>query len=51
VNEKPEQIERQNKRGRMLNLLLNTAVLLLLGAGIYLTVKFGLQLLDQHFSF
>jgi len=49
VNEKPERAEQQNRRGRVVNLLLNVVVLLLLGAGVCLTVEFGLQLLGQHF--
>lgn len=45
------QIERQNRRGRTINLLLNVIVLLLLGVGTYLMVKFGMQLLGQHLRF
>jgi len=48
VNEKPKRAEQQNRRGRVVNLLLNVVVLLL-GAGVCLTVEFGLQLLGQHF--
>lgn len=49
--EEPGWIERQNRRGRAVNLLLNFVVLLLLGVGTYWTVKFGLQLVGQHLRF
>lgn len=49
MNEEPERTEQQNRRGRAVNLLLNVVVLLLLGAGVWLTVEFSLQVLGQHF--